>query len=269
MENYEYAMKYDDSLIAELYDKCETAIEDVDFLRSLIDRNYSYKILECFSGSGRILIPLLEDGHHLTGIELASAMSERARNKIENLNYNLLQKVELLVQDILVGNWGKDYDIVVIGNNALFELPSAKMQEKCIKLAYEALKPGGKLFIDTDNWKQLLTDEMIGDSWVALEGTMENGKYGKLTGEVIGIDADKQVMKIKRTWNTRTVEGDKCSYEYIAYKHPVTFNELRKWIGSYDFSSIDVYGDYVGNQYSESSRRVIFWVEKLNIRENG
>ena len=260
MENYEYAMKYDDSLLAELYDKCETEIADVDFLRNLIGKNHSYKILECFSGSGRILIPLLEDGHQLTGIEMASAMSERASNKIESLH--LLQKVELLVQDALVGNWGKDYDIVVIGNNALFELPSAEMQEKCIKLAYEALKPGGRLYIDTDNWKQLLTDEMIGDSWVALEGTMENGKYGKLTGEVIGIDADKQVMQMKRTWFTRTVEGDECSYEYIAYKHPVTFNELSKWISSYNFSSIDVYGDYVGSKYSKSSRRVIFWVEK-------
>jgi SAM-dependent methyltransferase len=262
MEKYEYAMNYDDALLAELYDQCETDMEDVDFLKKLIGAGHFYQILECFSGSGRILIPLLQDGHQLTGIEMANAMSERTRNKIEQINKELLCRTDLLVQDVCEGNWGKGYDIIIIGNNALFELPSAEMQERCIRLAYEALKSGGKLFIDTNNWRQRLSGEMLGDSWVALEGTVENGQYGKLTGEVIAINADKQVMEMKRTWLTRTADGKESLYEYTSYKHPVTYRELEQWINSYDFSYIHVYGDYLGNAFSQDSRRVIFWAEK-------
>ena len=48
--------------VAEVYDQCETALEDVEFLRGLIATFGPLKILEPFCGTGRILLPLAVDG---------------------------------------------------------------------------------------------------------------------------------------------------------------------------------------------------------------
>lgn len=262
MKKYKYAMNYDDLLLAELYDQMEHQMEDVTLLKGLMGTGGPYRILECFSGTGRIFIPLLEAGHNLTGIELAGAMNQRAIEKIQGVDEGLLQRVNLLVEDVLTCNWGEDYDLIVIGNNALFELATSAMQEQCIAKAYQALRPGGKLFLDTSSWHQTLTEKMVGDKWVAIEGTGEEGGYGRLISEVIAIDEENQVMKIKRTWVSRTKEGKENTYEYEAFKHPATFPELESWVKGHNFHIIDIMGNYKGEKLTAESPRVIFWAEK-------
>ena len=74
MREYRYSGDYNDPLLAELYDLSETYTDDIRLLRSLIGDTGPLKILECFSGTGRILIPLVQDGHAVTGIEISEAM---------------------------------------------------------------------------------------------------------------------------------------------------------------------------------------------------
>ena len=57
-----------ESHIAEIYDQIEMHTDDVTLLRKLIGGRGALRILEPFCGSGRILIPLALDGHHLVGL---------------------------------------------------------------------------------------------------------------------------------------------------------------------------------------------------------
>jgi len=65
--------KYDaDRHIADIYDDHETTVEDVALVRRLIGHRRKLKIVEPFCGTGRILIPLAEDGHQMIGHDASS-----------------------------------------------------------------------------------------------------------------------------------------------------------------------------------------------------
>jgi predicted O-methyltransferase YrrM len=135
------------------YDAHENYTDDVELLRRLIGDTGPLKILECFSGTGRILVPLAEDGHRITGIEIATSMAARASEKLERLGSDVMDRVTLKVGDVLDGGWGTGYDLVIIGANAYNELPSAAASAHCIEMAFDALIPGGHLSIDNDDYK--------------------------------------------------------------------------------------------------------------------
>jgi len=67
------ATDYDDAVLAELYERRETYADDVDLIRRLIARGGPLNVLECFCGTGRIALPLAQDGHCVTGIDIAAA----------------------------------------------------------------------------------------------------------------------------------------------------------------------------------------------------
>ena len=82
-------------------------------------------------------------------------MAQRMIRKIEATDSTMLARLEVKLQDAMSGRWGAgEYDVVVLGANALYELPSGDMQKRCIQYAYQALKPGGKLLLDNDNWRK-------------------------------------------------------------------------------------------------------------------
>jgi predicted O-methyltransferase YrrM len=262
LQTYKYSGNYDDPLLAELYDQSETTIDDVELIRKLIGESGPLNILEPFSGTGRILVPLARDGHEVTGIELAPSMSARAMDKVARLGPNAMERVTLKVQDVLDGQWGSGYDLVVIGANAFCELPAAEMQELCITLAWEALAPGGWLFVDNNDYKDDWGEGPFGQKRVIFEGMGIDGTYGRAMMTPLGFDEEQRVLHIRRTWFTRTPDGTQHTVEYLGHKHPVSAKDVETWLGRHGFEILQVFGDRQGNPYTEKSDRAIFWVRR-------
>jgi hypothetical protein len=262
--DFPYSCDYNDPLLAELYDQSITDIADVELIRTLIGESSPLKILECFIGTGRILIPLAKDGHIVTGIEFAHAMHERAVTKICELKPEIRSRITLKVQDVLKGTWGKDYDVIIMGANALYELPSAKAQEKCIKVASKALVSGGNLFIDNDDQKKPLTKENVGESWIAFKGKGNDGTYGEMTAKIIDVDVEEQIQYIERRWYKKSPDGTENLTKYMARKHPVSSFEVEAWLNKYSFKILCELGDRQGTPYTKDSERAIFWTQKTS-----
>jgi SAM-dependent methyltransferase len=262
MDQYEYSANYDDPLLAELYDQSESTTEDVELLRQLITGRGSLKILECFSGTGRILLPLAQDGHTITGIELAQAMHTRARLKLSRLDKTVHQRVELRVADVLQGNWGAGYDLIIIGANSFYELPSAKAQEKCIRFAQQALKPGGFLYVDNNDYKGDWANGRFGQEQIIFEGTGADGTLGCFTMEPISFDTRNEILEVTRTWLKRTPEGTETIVQYSGKKHLVRAAEVEAWLLKHGFTILQLFGNRQGNPYTSESSRAIFWAQK-------
>lgn len=256
-----YSANYDLDILAEVYDQQETDTLDVELLRSLLPEG-QLKIVEVFSGTGRILLPLLEDGHDVTGIELAQAMHQRCRDKAAQLGPTKGALI-LRCEDALSSPWGnQDYDVVIIGNNALYELPSADLQELCITKAWQALKPGGYLFTDHGNWQERLSKEAVGDSWTSITGTTAAGFQFKESAEIIAIDEEKQVMEIKRTWQITAPDGKGSQSIHVGGKHPFGFQEVKTWLDRAGFKQVQEFGEKTGSPFSPKSPRYISWAQK-------
>lgn len=257
-----YSDDYNKALLAEVYDQTAISSDDVALLLSLTKGRGALNILEVFSGTGRILIPLLNQGHTVTGIELAPAMVARAELKAAKLGDELTKRLTLKTQDALLEPWGAgEYDVVIIGCNALYELPTPKMQETCIMRAFEALRPGGKLLIDNNNWQTPLESE-VGRKWVALQGTTTEGTFCKQSAETVCVEPAKGLMHIKRTWYTRTADGVEATEEYMGSKRPTNGEEVKRWLTTAGFTILKSYGDTQGSPFTSTSPRAIFWAIK-------
>ena len=255
---------YDHPLIAELYDTSENYTDDVELLRRLIGDSGPLDILECFSGTGRILVPLAGDGHRITGIEIAPSMAARASEKLERLGAKIVDRVTLKVRDVLDGGWGTGYDLLIIGANAFCELPSADAQAHCVEMARDALAPGGHLFIDNDDYKGNWGAGPFGRERVVFEGVGSDGAYGRWSMEGIRFDEAGAVLHSRRRWHTRSPDGHEHDVEYVSKKHPVSAGEVRVWLDQYGFETLHVFGDRHGTPHSVASERAIFWARKLD-----
>lgn len=267
MEEIDYSGDYDDPLLAELYDRFENYADDVELIRRLIGDAGSLRILECFSGTGRILVPLAQDGHRITGIEMAPAMSARAAAKIAALGEEVEGRVELMVRDVFDRDWGMGYDLVIIGGNAFYELPSAAMQEQCVSLARRALRPRGHLFVDNDDYKGDWGQGPFGRERVIFEGKGSDGTYGRYSMKSLRFDEDEDVLYMKRIQLKQSADGTEMRREYLGRKHPVNRSEIEGWLKKYDFRILRLMGDRQGNLHTEASGRAIFWAEKMIVSE--
>ncbi|MBM4044985.1 MAG: class I SAM-dependent methyltransferase [Planctomycetes bacterium] len=262
MKEYRYSGNYDFPLLAELYDRTERFTDDIELLRRLIGNSGPLNILECFSGTGRVLIPLALDGHRVTGIEMAPAMNARAAAKLAELSATVQRRVTLKVQDALDRQWGTGYDLVIMADNAFYELPTAETQERCIQLAHEALAPGGRLFIDNNDYKGDWPRGPFGRRRVIFEGHGADGVFGRYSVVGLRFDEPQGILHMRRTWFTRAPDGTRRCVRYLGRKHPVRAAEVERWLKKRRFRILQTLGDSHGNPYAKESDRAVFWARR-------
>ena len=122
----------------------------MELLLSLIGEKPK-RILEPFCGSGRILLPLVEAGHEVHGIDRSEHMLQVLGTRVQSLPSEMQPRVTYACADVTQGTWPSGFDVVVLGANCLYELATPQQQERCIARASEALREGGHLFLDSNH----------------------------------------------------------------------------------------------------------------------
>ena len=269
-----------DPHIAEIYDLTVTDCDDVDLLLSLMNpgnldvRGSSaapniqisvISILEPFCGTGRILLPLAQAGHTLTGLDQAAVMLDRLRQKLACLPEEVQARVTLRQADVIAGEWPGGFDLVVLAGNCLYELATPEEQEQVIRSAAASLKPGGYVYVDNDHMEGELHPAWqrpgVGPSFPA--GVCADGARVESTGETLWFDAPARLVRFRRT--TRIVlPGKVIETEYIQQKHPVSQGEVQAWLERYGFVIEKTFGNCAGSPYTPASGRAIFWARKYS-----
>jgi SAM-dependent methyltransferase len=255
-----------ESHLAEIYDQTETQVEDVALLRELIGNNRRLKILEPFCGTGRMIIPLVQDGHEIVGMDDALSMLNRANQKITALSPRIREKINLVHADVLSSCWPLAFDLVILGGNCFYELATPDEQEKCICKAARSLLPGGCVLIDNDHMEGELAEEWrkTGTLQLSMMGVCEDGTSVESTREIVWVDAGCRLVKFRRWTKVILPDGKVVEKEFIQQKHPVSAIEIRNWLEGNGFIIERVLGDYDCNPYNMTSKRAIFWARKAS-----
>ena len=248
--------------IAEIYDQTETQVEDVNLLRELLAGQGPLRILEPFCGNGRILIPLAQDGHEVVGMDKSQPMLASARRKLLQHPAAVRDRVQLREVDVLESPWPVDFDLVVLGGNCLYELPTAESQERCIMHASEALRAGGRLYLDNNHMEGELAT-----SWRAPgiqrnrfpTGVCHDGARVEGTTETVWFDAAQRLARFRRTVQITHPGAETQVREWIEQKHPPSTVEMRAWLRQAGFDILDLWGDRQRSPYSDAAGRAIFW----------
>lgn len=246
--------------IAEIYDQQQNFTDDVDLLLRLIGERKNLDIFEPFCGTGRILIPLAQAGHRLTGLDQSPMLLERCRAKLAEANL----PADLIEGDAVAGPWPGGFDVVVMGGNCLYELATPEEQEACIRHATGALKPGGFLFLDNDHMEgglALKWQDMRLEAGFP-SGTCADGTRIESTRQIIWFSINTRVAKFKRTTRAIAPDGTVTEGSYIQQKHPVSTGEMRAWLVQHGFVIEQHYGSRDGEPYRDALPRSIFWARK-------
>jgi cyclopropane fatty-acyl-phospholipid synthase-like methyltransferase len=254
-----------DLYITEIYDRFETQRDDIAILREQIGQRKRLNILELFSGNGRILIPLAEDGHRITGLDKSPPMLESARRKIKQLPARIQKNVTLEQANVLTEEWPTGFNLVILGGNCLYELATSEEQETCIRKAQKSLKPGGYIYLDNDHMEGDLDPHWRGPkkgkafpTGVCADGTKVEGST-----EVIWHDIKNRLVRYLRTVIITAPDGKIRKTEWHEQCHAPSTGEMKGWLEKYGFKIEKLWGDRKKSPYTDQSERAIFWA-RLN-----
>lgn len=118
--------------------------EEVSFYGQFLQGRES--ILEAMCGSGRLLIPLLECGFSVDGVDLSEDMlhslSARLKDRTELPGYRIYQ------DDICTMKLPAKYDAIIIAVGSLQLISDIEQAKLALRNIFEHLKPGGVFVTD-------------------------------------------------------------------------------------------------------------------------
>jgi SAM-dependent methyltransferase len=124
--------------------------EDVRYYRALA-RQVGGPILELGCGTGRLLVPLLRDGHKVFGVDLAEPMLARLRERIARLSPEARGRATIKRADFRALRLGRRFPLVVCPFNAFMHLYTRSDVERCLASVRAHLAPGGRFVFDVMN----------------------------------------------------------------------------------------------------------------------
>jgi len=193
-------------------------------------------ILEAGVGTGRMLIPLIQKGFKVDGVDLSSEMLDKCRENIEKYNVS----ANIYKQDLTKLSLPKKYDAVIMPTGSFCLLTKEFAEDVLISL-YNHLEDGGKFIVDIIFPEDFIKGETISRNYPLSDGT------GILyTSFSCGIDWVLQKAShiiryelLKDGEIQRTEVSDFCLHWYGLWE----FEMLLKTAGFVDISYEVGYGD--------------------------
>ena len=220
------------------------------------------RILEAACGTGNLCIPLAQAGHDVTGIERSGDMLQQLYKKAEDIpNLHIIQT------DMLTKPWGSGYDAVILGSNLMVNIVTdrdyKRAQMNLLERAREALKEGGRLFIDYDCPLELSKWSPANTEWVCFEGCDDQGTYGKYIVVNGTADDHTRIVNGGRRWEITPANGNPFVYTKNSHKYFPTLEQTCAWLYRAGFIVESVNGGYHGEPFDMDHRRAVIWARKV------
>ena len=238
---------YDDSIFYDLVHGEFAPPETLAFYEDKIAL-YGSPVLELACGSGAYMIPLVEKGVSVVGIDISGGMLSRAKEKAAGRNVTL----DLRTGDIRDFELNQQFPLILLLGNSLQHLLTREDVEKCFDAIKRHLTPNGRFIVEVFNPSlKILTrpaDENVLDS----EYETEEGKM-TLTGSV-NYDAATQINHINWIYkNVMTGKSKQVSFTMRQF-FP---QELDALLHYNNFQIEQKFGDRDGSPFESGSPRQI------------
>lgn len=102
------------------------------------------RILEAMVGSGRVIIPLLESGLVVDGVDSSPEMLASCRQRCEEREL-VTNLYESTLQDLSLPH---QYEAIIIPSGSFLLIESREESLQALRLLYQHLLPGGRLILD-------------------------------------------------------------------------------------------------------------------------
>ena len=236
---------------AEHYDKSE----DLPLYEDLAE-DYGSPILVVGGGTGRVMLHLAQLGHTVHGIEIESAMIERAQRKLAGAPA-LRERVTFHVGDALHLSLELQARLTIIPYNTLMHFHEQADQLALLRRARAWTAAGGVLAVDLPNAGEAFAAMDTGA--VTLERTFLEPESGHLVMQhsVSELDRVEQLMHVTWIYDEVTADGTVRRTVAPVVNRYFFFPEMQLLLTACGFEDVEVYGDLDLSPFVDGCPRMV------------
>jgi SAM-dependent methyltransferase len=235
--------------------------EDLGLILELAEEQQG-RVLELGVGTGRVLLPLVDAGHEVTGVDLSAALLAVARNKLEALGYQA--RASLVEADLLqVTLPPATFALAICTSNTLMHLADGDAQLALLHRVYSWLAPGGLLMIDlfSPDLPRLLEVNglmELADRWQDLQSGATVLKWS-----VRQIDIAAQLQETTFLYEEQLPDGSLRRTTCPFMLRWIWPSEGALMLRAAGFTVEEMWGDFDGSPYDGQSEHLIFLARKV------
>jgi SAM-dependent methyltransferase len=140
------AFQTDYTSIADMYDQYVVARFDIPFFVEEV-RNLHGAVLELMAGTGRLSIPLVEAGAHLTAVDASERMLDIFARKLQEKHL----RAEIVCSDVRTMRFETKFELALLGFNSFSELLTGGDRRTVLEAVSYSLMPGGRFLCTLHN----------------------------------------------------------------------------------------------------------------------
>jgi len=234
---------------ANIYDGLNTNLADLPFYMRWLPKNKNARILELCCGTGRLTLPIAKEGYHVSGVDNAASMLERAKVKASEKGL----EIEFVEADIRTLDLSEKYDLIFIPFNSIHHLYKNEDLFKVFKVVKNHLKAGGLFLLDCYNPKIQLIVEGEKELKKMTEYTTSDGRE-VLIKQLMRYENETQINRIE--WHY-FINGDFNSTQNLDMRmfFPQELDTYLQWNG---FNIIHKFGSFEEEVFNDQSEKQIF-----------
>jgi SAM-dependent methyltransferase len=205
--------------------------------------------LELGCGSGRLTIPIAQEGIDIVGADLSPSMllSARAKGAAAGLRIPFVQA------DMRQFDLGARFSTILIAGNSLLHLLTIADLKHCFASVRRHLAPGGRLVFDVSKWDLTRLARDPGERHPVLR--VNHPERGEISVEETSeYDAAEQIRRV--VWYLSAPDGP--GFHVIDYRLRVIFpQELVLLLDGAGFRLETRYGEFTREAFTSSSPRQV------------
>ncbi|MEK3886678.1 class I SAM-dependent methyltransferase [Bacillus sp. FSL K6-3431] len=250
------SFSYYGELCTEVYDLTKKIGQsfngDIEYYKDRL-KSSKGRILEAMVGSGRVIIPLLESGLIVDGVDFSPEMLASCHQRCEERGL----KPNLYQADLKELSLPNKYETIIIPGGSFLLIEKRKDSIAVLKKLFDHLLPGGRLILDLflpDN----INFELTGQAGIT-PFTLPNGDTITMEGRLVEADIFNQCkvsfLKYEKWRNGELIQTELQRFALRWYG----VEEFKLVLESVGFSDVVISADFeYGKQPSNGNQKIIY-----------
>lgn len=234
---------------AHIYDGLNTFLSDLQFYKKWLPTNTDARILELCCGTGRLTIPIVQEGYNICGVDYTPSMLEQAKVKAAGAGLS----IDFIEADIRTLDLQEQFDFIFIPFNSIHHLYRNEDLFRALESVKKHLKDGGLFLLDCFNPNiQYIVENEKEQSTIA-EYTTGDGR-NVLINQTMRYERATQINRIE--WHY-SINGKFHSIQNLDMR--LFFpQELDSYLKQAGFNILHKFGGFEEEEFSNESEKQIY-----------
>ena len=234
---------------ANIYDGLNACLSDLQFYKKQLPTNKDARILELCCGTGRLTIPIAQEGYNICGVDYTPSMLEQAQAKAIKAGL----EINFIEADIRTLDLQEQFDFIFIPFNSIHHLYRNEDLFRALECVKKHLKDGGLFLFDCFNPNiQYIVENEKGQTVIAEYKTDDNRNV--LIKQTMRNESATQIYRIEWHYSINSKFHSTQNLDMRLF-FPQELDSYLKQVG---FNIIHKFGGFGEETFSNESEKQIY-----------